>query len=63
MIDQRKLQPWYYADAAGVSLVLAYILGSRALDTGSLGQYFLTFVLLGLAIKCSVMAFKAFRKR
>ena len=28
-----------------VSLILAYFVGSRAIDTGSLGQYGVTFVL------------------
>jgi len=37
-----------------VSLVLAYLIASRAIDTGSLQQYFLTIVLLILAINRSI---------
>lgn len=31
-------------------LIVAYLIGSRALHTGSLGQYGLTFLALGLSI-------------
>jgi len=40
-----------------VALVLAYIIASWALDTGSLGQYGLTLLLLIVAINRSVSAF------
>ncbi len=34
-----------------LALLAAYVMGSRALDTGSLGQYGLTLALLFFAIK------------
>lgn len=41
-----------------VSLVSAYVLASRAIDTGSLMQYFLTFLLFGFAINRLISAIK-----
>jgi uncharacterized membrane protein HdeD (DUF308 family) len=33
-----------------VALAMSYLLASKAIDTGSLQQYAMTFILLGLAI-------------
>lgn len=40
----------------GTALVLAYIIASRALDTGSLGQYGLTILLLIVGINRLIRA-------
>ena len=50
-----KTVVWYnqrqYAAILSVALLLlAYLMGSRALDTGSLQQYSLTFILLGFGV-------------
>lgn len=41
-----------------LALLAAYLLGSRAEDTGSLQQYFLTIVLLVFAINRAVRAIR-----
>ncbi len=44
-----------------VGLVLTYALVTRAIDTGSLGQYGLTFLLLILSINVLVRTVRALR--
>jgi len=39
-----------YAAESLISLLAMYIIASRAIETGSLQQYFLTFLFLGIAI-------------
>lgn len=46
------------AVTAIVALGLAYLVGSRAIDTGSLLQYTLCFVLAGLAVQRTVLIFR-----
>lgn len=41
-----------------IELVLAYIMGSRALDTGSWWEYLLTFLLLAGVVQNIVRLFK-----
>ncbi len=41
-----------------VGLALAYIIGSRALDTGSIGQWFVTLGIFGLSIYELVIGIK-----
>jgi len=42
----------------GLSLLAMYIIASRAIETGSLQQYFLTFLFLGLGINRLMRAIK-----
>ncbi len=54
---------WYnqrkYAAILGLVLLLAtYLMGSRSLDTGSLIEYTVTFVLLGFSINRFIKAIK-----
>ncbi len=42
--------------SAAVSLLAAYLMASRAIDTGSLQQYGLTFLLAGFGIRQLVRA-------
>jgi hypothetical protein len=63
MAKAKAVKQWYdeRLNSAGLSLVCllaVYILGSRAIDTGSLIQYFLTFVLIVLAINRAIKAVK-----
>ena len=44
-----------------VGLVLSYALATRAIDTGSLGQYALTILVFVLSIQLFVRAVKALR--
>ncbi len=44
-----------------VGLVLAYAMATRAIDTGSLGQYGLTFLLLFLSINVFIRAGRSFK--
>ena len=46
-----------------VSLILAYAIGSRAIDTGSLQQYFLTLAVLIFAINRSIHVTFGHKKR
>ena len=46
----------------GVGLVLTYILITRAIDTGSLGQYGLSILLSSLTIRTFVRAVRLIRK-
>ena len=43
---------------SALALLAAYLLASRALDTGSLQQYFLAFVLLTFGINRFIAIFK-----
>ena len=47
-----------YLVSALVLLLAAYLIGSRAIDTGSLQQYTLTFLLLIIAINRLVHFFR-----
>lgn len=40
-----------------LGFVLAYLLGSRALDTGSIGQYLITLIILVLSVRLLRRAF------
>ena len=58
-----KVQQWYNTREGLVitflvSLLAAYIIASRAIDTGSLIQYFLTLILFGFAVNRLVSAIK-----
>jgi hypothetical protein len=49
---------------AGIALaawLLVYALGSLAIDTGSLLQYFFTVVLLIVAVKTTILAYRSYR--
>ena len=50
--------PLQRGGAGLVSLVLAYIVGSKALDNGSLWFYLGTFVLLGFSVHAIRQVFK-----
>jgi hypothetical protein len=52
--------PLKLAAAGAVGLLLAYAFASRAIDTGSLFQYFVTFMLLALSIKLLARSFKIY---
>jgi len=58
-----KTTLWYdqrpnAAIVALVSLLAAYLMGSRALNTGSLQQYALTLIILGFAINRLIKAIR-----
>ena len=58
-MEKAKTPVWYdqrqYAGGMFiVGLLAAYLMGSRALDTGSLQEYFVTFVILILAINRAI---------
>ncbi len=53
--DQFKTKPARIT-AGVIGLILAYLLGSRGLDTGSWWQYLGTFLLLALSIRLFVKA-------
>lgn len=55
--DQFKTKPARIS-AGVIGLILAYLLGSRGLDTGSWWQYLGTFLLLALSIRLIMKAFK-----
>ncbi len=44
--------------AAFAGLVLAYLMASRAIDTGSLWEYIVALILIIISIKYGVRAFK-----
>lgn len=46
----------------GLGIVLAYAFVTRAIDTGSLGQYALALLFIGLAISMIVRAIRFIRK-
>lgn len=57
---------WYetwqaFVVRAALGVVLAYAFASLAIDSGSLLQYFVGFVLLGLAVRYTVRALQKFR--
>lgn len=61
--DQRQpLSPAAYWVLTGVALGLAYLLGSSAINTGSLIEYTATLVMVGLAIKNVIQATTRRRK-
>ena len=43
---------------AAVAIVAVYFIGLRAIDTGSLQQYFLVLVLLGVAVNRTIHAIR-----
>lgn len=55
--DQFKTKPARLTMAA-VGLILVYLLGSRAIDTGSWWQYFGMVILLVLSVRLILKAFK-----
>ncbi len=61
--SKKKPDFWHrrrgYLVEAVITVILAYITASLAIDSGSLIQYFVTFVLLGIAIN---RLMKIFRK-
>ncbi len=44
-----------------IGLILAYALATRAIDTGSLGQYGLTFLILWLSVRLIIKAARVIR--
>jgi lipopolysaccharide export LptBFGC system permease protein LptF len=53
--QSKRLASWYDKRLSAVllcavALIVGYLLGSRAIDTGSLQQYFLTFVIFCFAV-------------
>lgn len=54
-LPHSKQQYFIYS---AVALVLSYAIGSRALDTGSLGQYALTFILFYFCVRFIVQALR-----
>lgn len=44
-----------------VGLVLTYAMATRAIDTGSLGQYGLTFLILILSVNLFIRAGRSFK--
>lgn len=60
--SKKKLSFWQrrrgFATQAVLTLVATYIVASLAIDSGSLIQYFVTFVLLGFAINRVVKIFR-----
>ena len=66
--QENQKQAWYngtlgmsYLSIA--SLLLAYLVGSRAIFTGSLQQYVLTFILLILAVNRSIVAVRQYKEQ
>lgn len=57
-MGQRKANKWVRAGVALLLILATYLMGSRALDTGSLGQYTLTLVLIILSVRQTVSVFK-----
>lgn len=57
VIDTAKQQPRLFAKGV-IGLILAYALGSRAIDTGSYWQYLGCLVFAFLGVKLLVRAFK-----
>ncbi|HUC90296.1 MAG TPA: hypothetical protein VMR45_05835 [Patescibacteria group bacterium] len=48
--DTRHNQRGWALGMAAVALIIAYLTGSRAIDTGSLQQYAITFALILAAV-------------